>query len=119
MLANPADPDGSGYLSINSKEMEEELPVIYKAYGLIRDYWPEIESHVGTSIRTIHLVKSPYMDRHMSCTSEQFFGSILASTGDEYQLAEGLAPDLLECGPLLGRLIGAVMFFVHKCLSIS
>ena len=84
------NPDGSGYLSINSKEMEEELPVVFKAYGLIQDYWPEIESHVGTSIRAIHLVKSPYVDRHMSCTSEQFFGSILTSTGDEYQLAEAI-----------------------------
>jgi HEXXH motif-containing protein len=84
------NPDGSGYLSINSSEMEEELPVIFKAYGLIQEHWPEIESHVGTSIRTIHLVKSPYVDRHMSCTSEQFFGSILSSTGDEYQLAEAI-----------------------------
>jgi HEXXH motif-containing protein len=84
------NPDGSGYLSITSSEMEEELSVIFKAYGLIQEHWPEIESHVGTSIRTIHLVKSPYVDRHMSCTSEQFFGSILTSTGDEYQLAEAI-----------------------------
>jgi len=56
------NPDGSGYLSINSEEMEEELPIVFKAYGLIQDYWPEIESHVGTSIRTIHLVKSPYVE---------------------------------------------------------
>jgi hypothetical protein len=70
--------------------MEEELPIIYKAYGLIQEHWPEIESHVGASIRTIHLVKSPHVDRHMSCTSEQFFGSILTSTGDEYQLAEAI-----------------------------
>jgi hypothetical protein len=84
------NPNGSGYLSINTQEMAEELPTIFKAYRLIQEHWPEIEHHIGTTIRTIHLVKSPYIDRHMSCTSDQFFGSILTSTGDEYQLAEAI-----------------------------
>jgi HEXXH motif-containing protein len=84
------NPDGSGYLSINSTEMVEEIPVFLKAYGLIKDHWPEIEGHIGGAIRTIHVVKSPYVNRHMSCTSDQFFGSILTSTGDEYQLAEAI-----------------------------
>lgn len=84
------NPDSSGYLHLEAAEMDVEMPVILAAYKLIYDFWPEIEQHISSSIRSVHLVRSPHQDRHMSCTSEQFFGSILTSTGDEYQVAEAL-----------------------------
>ncbi len=84
------NPDGFGYLPIDAKQMENELPVIFAAYKLIQSFWPEIENNISSTIRSVHLVRSPHSDRHMSCTSEQFFGSILTSTGNDYQLAEAL-----------------------------
>lgn len=84
------NPDGSGYLNIEAGQLEKEVPVISAAYKLLHDFWPEIENNISGTIRSIHLVRSPHPDRHMSCTSEQFFGTILTSTGNEYQLAEAL-----------------------------
>jgi hypothetical protein len=84
------NPDGSGYLSLDLDEIKKEMPIFLDAFNLIQDYWPEMASNISTTIRSIHVVKSPHHDRHMSCTSDQFFGSILTSTGDQYQLAEAI-----------------------------
>jgi hypothetical protein len=84
------NPDGSGYLPLGFSEIINETPVVKDAFQLIEKYWIEMANHISSTIRVVHLVKSPYPDRHMSCTSELFFGSILTSTGNEFQLAEAL-----------------------------
>jgi HEXXH motif-containing protein len=84
------NPDGSGYLPLGFSEINKEVPVVKNAFQLIEKYWSVMANHISSTIRAVHLVKSPYQDRHMSCTSELFFGSILTSTGNEFQLAEAL-----------------------------
>lgn len=84
------NPDGSGYSPIGFTEINNEVQIAKNAFKLIEDYWFEMSNHISSTIRSIHLVKSPYEDRHMSCTSELFFGSILTSTGNEFQLAEAM-----------------------------
>lgn len=84
------NPDGSRYLPIGFSEITNETPIVKDAFQLIEKYWMEMANHISSTIQVVHLVKSPYRDRHMSCTSELFFGSILTSTGNEFQLAEAL-----------------------------
>ncbi len=84
------NPDGSGYSFIGFAEINNEVQIANNAFKLIEEYWFEMSNHISSTIRSIHLVKSPYPDRHMSCTSELFFGSILTSTGNEFQLAEAM-----------------------------
>lgn len=84
------NPDGSKYINLIDPELEVALPDLRNAHELIRDVWPEMESNISNAINVIHVVKSPMADRHMSCTSDQFFGAILTSTGDEIQLAEAI-----------------------------
>jgi HEXXH motif-containing protein len=84
------NPDGSGYSFLEFSEINNEVQIANNAFKLIEEYWFEMSNHISSTIRSIHLVKSPYPDRHMSCTSELFFGSILTSTGNEFQLAEAM-----------------------------
>ena len=84
------NPDGSRYLPIGFSEIKKEVPVVIDAFQLIEKYWIEMANHISSTIQVVHLVKSPNPDRHMSCTSLLFFGSILTSTGNELQLSEAL-----------------------------
>ena len=84
------NPDGSTYEQISYDEMREEFSAIAEGFREIQSHWPEMAGLVSTAIRTFHMVKSPLPDRHMSCTSDQFFGAILMSTGGKFQLAEAM-----------------------------
>lgn len=82
------NPDGSSYIQLDQDELNDAMPVVSKSFNMIQDSWPEMARNISAVIRKIHLVKSPNPDLHMSCSNDVFFGSILVSTGSEYQLAE-------------------------------
>lgn len=84
------NPDGSCYKLLTKYESRIAYDEILQGYEEIRSVWPEMEFNISTLIRTVHVINSPYPDRHMSCTSDQFFGSILLSQGNEFLIAEAL-----------------------------
>jgi hypothetical protein len=84
------NPDGSSYIPVDFQSLTAEVESISAAMKEIDEAWPEMNWNISNVIRTVHVVKSPYEDRHMSCTSDQFFGCILLSTGEPFMLAEAL-----------------------------
>lgn len=84
------NPDGSAYKLLTENESRISYDEILRGYNEIKLVWPEMEFTISTLIRTVHVINSPYPDRHMSCTSDQFFGSILLSRGNEFLIAEAL-----------------------------
>ena len=84
------NPDGSSYKLLTKYESRIAYDEILLGYNEVKSVWPEMEFTISTLIRTVHVINSPYPDRHMSCTSDQFFGSILLSRGNEFLIAEAL-----------------------------
>lgn len=84
------NPDGSRYIELTFEEINETQKSFAEAIQLIEKYWEEMAFQLSITIRTIHAVKSPLKNQHMSCTSEQFFGGILTSLGNKYLLAEAI-----------------------------
>jgi HEXXH motif-containing protein len=82
------NPDGSSYIQLDEHELNKIMPLVLKAFSMIQDSWVEMARNISATIRMVHIVRSPFPDLHMSCSNHSFFGSILVSTGDEYQLAE-------------------------------
>lgn len=84
------NPDGSAYKLLTENEFWFSYDEILQGYNEVKSVWPEMEFTLSTLIRTVHVINSPNPDRHMSCTSDQFFGSILMSRGNEFLIAEAL-----------------------------
>jgi hypothetical protein len=84
------NPDGSAYKLLTENEFRISYEEILQGYNEVKSVWPEMEFTLSTLIRTVHVINSPNPDRHMSCTSDQFFGSILMSRGNEFLIAEAL-----------------------------
>jgi hypothetical protein len=84
------NPDGSAYKLLTENEFRISYEEILHGYNEVKSVWPEMEFTLSTLIRTVHVINSPNPDRHMSCTSNQFFGSILMSRGNEFLIAEAL-----------------------------
>ena len=84
------NPDGSAYKLLTENESRISYDEILQGYEEIKSVWLEMEFTISILIRTVHVINSPYPDRHMSCTSDQFFGSILLSRGNEFLIAEAL-----------------------------
>jgi hypothetical protein len=84
------NPDGSAYKLLTENEFRFSYDEILQGYNEVKSVWPEMEFTLSTLIRTVHVINSPNPDRHMSCTSDQFFGSILMSRGNKFLIAEAL-----------------------------
>jgi hypothetical protein len=84
------NPDGSTYTQLTHNELNHIVPTVSKSFKMIQQYWPEMARNISAAIRKIHIVNSPHADLHLSCSNNCFFGSILVSTGSEYQLSEAL-----------------------------
>jgi len=84
------NPDGTGYIPVDIGNINEYINSFHEAESLIDDNWEEMGYQLSSTIRTIHIVHSPLPDQHMSCTSEQYYGGILTSTGNKFLLAEAI-----------------------------
>lgn len=84
------NPDGTGYIPVDINSMTKYVNSFHDAELIIEKNWKKIAFQFSSTIRTIHIVKSPLSDQHMSCTSEQYYGGILTSTGNKFLLAEAM-----------------------------
>lgn len=84
------NPDGTSYKLTKRENVLDSYTLFDKSVSLVHKLWPEIEFNISTIIRTIHIIESPYIDKHVSCTAVNFFGSILLSFENEFILAEAI-----------------------------
>jgi HEXXH motif-containing protein len=84
------NPDGTNYQLTTREEVLANYDKFSEACKIISNVWPEMEFNIANTLRNIHIIESPYDDKHVSCTAANFFGSILVSFGNEYLLAEAI-----------------------------
>ena len=84
------NPDGTNYQLTTREEVLVNYDKFSEACKIISNVWPEMEFNIANTLRNIHIIESPYDDKHVSCTAANFFGSILVSFGNEYLLAEAI-----------------------------
>ena len=84
------NPDGTHYKLTTREAVASNYEIFSKACKIISNVWPEMEFNIANTLRNIHIIESPYDDKHVSCTAANFFGSILVSFGNEYLLAEAI-----------------------------
>ena len=84
------NPDGTKYILTNRNEVLDNYIYFFEASKLIHENWPEIAFNISKVLQNIHIIESPYTDKHVSCTAAHYYGSILVSFGNEYLLAEAI-----------------------------
>ena len=84
------NPDGTKYILTNRNEVLDNYKYFFEASKLIHENWPEIAFNISKVLQNIHIIESPYTDKHVSCTAAHYYGSILVSFGNEYLLAEAI-----------------------------
>ena len=84
------NPDGTKYILTNRNEVLDNYIYFFEASKLIHENWPEIAFNISKVLQNIHVIESPYTDKHVSCTAAHYYGSILVSFGNEYLLAEAI-----------------------------
>jgi len=84
------NPDGTNYRLTTREVVLANYEKFSDACKIISKVWPEMEFNIASTLRNIHIIESPYDDKHVSCTAANFFGSILVSYGNEYLLAEAI-----------------------------
>ena len=84
------NPDGTKYILTNRNEVLDNYKYFFEASKLIHENWPEIAFNISKVLQNIHVIVSPYTDKHVSCTAAHYYGSILVSFGNEYLLAEAI-----------------------------
>jgi hypothetical protein len=84
------NPDGTKYQLTTREVVLANYEKFSEACKIIYNVWPEMEFNIANTLRNIHIIESPYDDKHVSCTAANFFGSILVSFGNEYLLAEAI-----------------------------
>jgi hypothetical protein len=84
------NPDGTNYILTNRNEVIDNYKYFFEASKLIHENWPEIALNISKVLQNIHIIESPYTDKHVSCTAANYYGSILVSFGNEYLLAEAI-----------------------------
>ena len=84
------NPDGSKYILTSRNEVLDNYKYFFEASKLIHENWPEIAFNISKVLQNIHVIESPYTDKHVSCTAAHYYGSILVSFGNEYLLAEAI-----------------------------
>ena len=84
------NPDGTKYQLTTREVVLANYEKFSEACKIISNVWPEMEFNIANTLRNIHIIESPYDDKHVSCTAANFFGSILVSFGNEYLLAEAI-----------------------------
>lgn len=84
------NPDGTNYRLTTREVVLANYDKFSDACKIISNVWPEMEFNIANTLRNIHIIESPYDDKHVSCTAANFFGSILVSFGNEYLLAEAI-----------------------------
>jgi HEXXH motif-containing protein len=84
------NPDGTKYQLTTREVVLTNYEKFSEACKIIYNVWPEMEFNIANTLRNIHIIESPYDDKHVSCTAANFFGSILVSFGNEYLLAEAI-----------------------------
>jgi hypothetical protein len=84
------NPDGTKYILTSRNEVLDNYKYFFEASKLIHENWPEIAFNISKVLQNIHVIESPYTDKHVSCTAANYYGSILVSFGNEYLLAEAI-----------------------------
>ena len=84
------NPDGTKYILTSRNEVLDNYKYFFEASKLIHENWPEIALNISKVLQNIHIIESPYTDKHVSCTAANYYGSILVSFGNEYLLAEAI-----------------------------
>ena len=84
------NPDGTNYNLTTREAVLSNYILFSNACKIISNVWPEMEFNIANTLRNIHIIESPYDDKHVSCTAANYFGSILLSFGNEYLLAEAI-----------------------------
>lgn len=84
------NPDGTNYQLTTREVVLANYDKFSEACKIVSNVWPEMEFNIANTLRNIHIIESPYDDKHVSCTAANFFGSILVSFGNEYLLAEAI-----------------------------
>ena len=73
------NPDGTNYQLTTREEVLANYDKFSEACKIISNVWPEMEFNIANTLRNIHIIESPYDDKHVSCTAANFFGSILVA----------------------------------------
>jgi hypothetical protein len=84
------NPDGTKYILTSRNKVLDNYKYFFEASKLINENWPEIAFNISKVLQNMHLIESPYPDKHVSCTAPHYYGSILVSFGNEYLLAEAI-----------------------------
>jgi hypothetical protein len=74
----------------NKKDLIKWGETLNEAQKTLQDIWPEIEKIIGFYIYDIIPMKSPEVDRNISCTSNLFPSAIFCSYSNSIELAEVL-----------------------------